>query len=176
MTVSNTGSQPSPVTSFNDTTGISGHADGTFTNEAGKIIPPTAESGRFNAYSKELLPPDKSLLSGSLSPRLDLGIQPYATKAFDTSFLTTPTSPPMPDWMKYAGVTGSMQAGGGLLSGYLAGATAEEKLNFEKLKNEQDQAQRTNITNVRSAYAPQIQFQGGGPVIVPRAPAGLINA
>jgi hypothetical protein len=82
----------------------------------------------------------------------------------------------MPDWMKYAAVTGTMQAGGGLLSGYLAGATAEEKLNFEKLKNEQDQAQRTNISNVRSAYAPQIQFQGGGPVIVPRPPAGLINA
>ena len=177
MTVSNTGSQPSPVTSFNDTTGISGHADGTFTNEAGKLIPsnavPADMNGRgvlldtFTDYTK--------IKPGALDPLGFYGGDMGGRGVLAPGINPTPTEAGIPDWMKYAGATGAMQAGGGLLSGYLAGATAEEKLNFEKLKNEQDQAQRTGITNVRSAYAPLVQFQGGGPVIVPRAPAGLIN-
>ena len=125
--------------------------------------------GGFNKFSQPLPAGDNLFQQGFGNQ----GIPPLVA-GLDPTF-TRDAAVGIPDWMKYAGATGAMQAGGGLLSGYLAGATAEERLNFEKLKNEQDQAQRTGITNVRSAYAPQVQFQSGGPVIVPRPPAGLIN-
>lgn len=73
----------------------------------------------------------------------------------------------MPEWAKYAASTSAAQGLTGLASGYFAGLSAEEKLEFEKMVNDQRQ-QQVNLINTRSAYAPRVSFN--------RAPGGLVNA
>lgn len=73
----------------------------------------------------------------------------------------------MPEWAKYAAMTTGAQGLTGLASGYYQGLSAEEKLKFEKLVNDQRQ-QQVNLINTRSAYAPRVTFN--------RAPGGLVNA
>lgn len=74
----------------------------------------------------------------------------------------------MPDWMKYSVMTSGMQALSGAAAGWFQGASAEERLEFEKLVNAQRQGQ-VELTNQRGAYAPNLSF-------TPRpGPAGVIN-
>lgn len=73
----------------------------------------------------------------------------------------------MPEWAKYAAMTSGVQGLTGLASGYYQGLSAEEKLKFEKLVNDQRQ-QQVEVMNTRSAYAPRVRFN--------RAAGGLVNA
>jgi hypothetical protein len=68
----------------------------------------------------------------------------------------------MPDWMKYAGMTTAGQGISGAAAGWFQGASAEEKLNFEKLVNEQNRAQIA-YQNKNNQYAPLLTFVGGPP-------------
>ena len=83
----------------------------------------------------------------------------------------TPAAPgmwaSMPEWAKYAAMTSGAQGLTGLASGYFQGLSAEEKLKFEKLVNDQHQ-QQVQLMNTRSSYAPRVSFN--------RAPGGLVNA
>jgi hypothetical protein len=90
---------------------------------------------------------------------------------FKAASPATPAAPgmwaSMPEWAKYAAMTSGAQGLTGLASGYFQGLSAEEKLKFEKLVNDQRQ-QQVNLTNTRSAFAPRVSFN--------RAPGGLVNA
>lgn len=75
----------------------------------------------------------------------------------------------MPDYMKYAAITTGTQGLSGLASGYYQGLSAEEKLNFEKLVNQQNQNQ-VQYLNKNNAYAPLVKFN-----TQPNPTTGLIN-
>lgn len=93
------------------------------------------------------------------------------TDPFKAASPATPAAPgmlaSMPEWAKYAAMTSGAQGLTGLASGYFQGLSAEEKLKFEKLVNDQHQ-QQVNLMNTRSSYAPRVSFN--------RAPGGLVNA
>lgn len=74
----------------------------------------------------------------------------------------------MPDWMKMSMMTTGGQGVAGMASGYFAGASAEEKLEFEKLINAQRQGQ-VDLQNRNANYVPKLRFNG------PVGPAGIIN-
>ena len=74
----------------------------------------------------------------------------------------------MPDYLKYSMLTTGGQGVAGLASGYFAGASAEEKLEFDKLVNQQRQDQ-VNLQNKNASYVPRVRFNG------PTGPAGLLN-
>jgi hypothetical protein len=75
----------------------------------------------------------------------------------------------MPEWMKYATITTGMQGVSGLASGWFAGASAEEKLEFEKLVNAQRE-QQVQVQNKNAGYAPLLNFKNVA------GPAGVLNA
>lgn len=71
----------------------------------------------------------------------------------------------LPDWAKYSAVTSGIQGLTGLAAGYYQGLSAEERLNFDKMieQNKQNQIQYLNKNN---AYAPKVTFN---------KPAGALN-
>lgn len=98
----------------------------------------------------------------------------FQTSTFNPNPLSgmAPKEPPsmwasMPEWARYAATTSGMQGLTGLASGYFQGLSAEEKLEFEKMVNNQRQ-QQVDLMNTRSSYAPRVSFN--------RAPGGLVNA
>ncbi len=74
----------------------------------------------------------------------------------------------MPDWMKMSMMTTAGQGLSGMLSGYMAGTSAEEQLEFQKLVNAQRQGQ-VDLMNQRTSYAPLVSFK-------PKTgPAGMVQ-
>lgn len=66
----------------------------------------------------------------------------------------------LPDWIKYSAMTAGMQGISGAAAGWYQGASAEERLEFDKLMNAQRQGQ-VEYLNRNNAYAPLLQFTGG---------------
>lgn len=120
-----------------------------------------------------------SMVAGGQVPQgnLNLGVpDQFQTATFNPNPLTgagaaTPAPPSMwasmPEWAKYSAMTTGMQGLTGLASGYYQGLSAEEKLKFEKMVNDQHQ-QQVNLMNTRSSYAPRVSFN--------RPKGGLVNA
>ena len=63
----------------------------------------------------------------------------------------------IPDWVKYSGMNTAGQCLSGAASGWYAGASAEQKLEFDKLMNEQRQNQ-VQYLNKNNTYAPLLSF------------------
>jgi hypothetical protein len=63
----------------------------------------------------------------------------------------------IPDWSKPALLTTAAQGISGLASGYFTGQSAEEKLEYERLVNEQNERQR-QLLNRQGSYAPLVEF------------------
>lgn len=74
----------------------------------------------------------------------------------------------LPELGKYAILAGGTQLIAGGASGMFAGMSAQQKLNLEKLINEQNQTQRQRL-NTQNAYVPKLNF-GYTP-----GPAGLLT-
>ena len=72
----------------------------------------------------------------------------------------------IPDWVKLAGMTTAGQGLSGAAAGWFQGASAEQRIEFEKLINEQNRNQ-INYQNKNNQYAPLLSFAGG-----PAGPAG----
>ena len=72
----------------------------------------------------------------------------------------------IPDWVKLAGMTTGGQGLSGAAAGWFQGASAEQRIEFEKLINEQNRNQ-INYQNKNNQYAPLLSFAGG-----PAGPAG----
>ena len=72
----------------------------------------------------------------------------------------------LPDWQKAQLVTTGAQGVTGLASGFFEGLSAEERLQFDQLINQQNQSQREYL-NTNNAYAPRLTF-------TPKPVTGLI--
>lgn len=71
----------------------------------------------------------------------------------------------MPDYMKYATVTGGVATLPGVMGGLFKGLSAEEQLNFEKMVNQQRENQ-VQYQNKNNQYSPLVKFS---------RPTGFIN-
>lgn len=71
----------------------------------------------------------------------------------------------MPDYMKYATVTGGIASLSGVMGGFFNGLSAEEQLNFEKMVNQQRENQ-VQYQNKNNQYSPLVKFS---------RPTGFIN-
>lgn len=67
----------------------------------------------------------------------------------------------MPDWMKYSVATTGAQGLSGLAAGYYQGLSAEERLKFDQLINQQNQNQ-VQYLNKNNQYAPLVTFNRPG--------------
>lgn len=68
----------------------------------------------------------------------------------------------VPDWVKFSAMTTGAQGLSGAAAGWYQGASAEQRLEFDKLINQQRQNQ-VQYQNQNNAYAPLLQFQGAKP-------------
>jgi len=64
----------------------------------------------------------------------------------------------MPEWAKYAAMTSGAQGLTGLAAGYFQGLSAEDQLEFQKLVNQQNQAQQ-QYQNQNNQYSNVISFK-----------------
>ena len=64
----------------------------------------------------------------------------------------------IPDWVKFSAMTTGAQGVTGALAGWYQGASAEQRLEFDKLQNQQRQNQ-IDYLNRNNQYAPLLQFR-----------------
>lgn len=83
------------------------------------------------------------------------GIGGAATEAAKKTAETT-----LPDWIKMSALTTGAQGLSGAAAGWYQGASAEEKLEFDRLQAQRAQNQ-VDLLNRNNAYAPILQFRGG---------------
>ncbi len=126
--------------------------------------PPVATDVAQTAYQGALAQANPGQLStfGQSNLNYLTGTQPYQPLSFSVPQTTAKGLwEGLPDWAKTSliasGVQGIGSIGGGVLSGHFAGLSAEQRLEFEKLINEQNQQQRA-LYNTRGGYSPLVTF------------------
>lgn len=128
----------------------------TATPMPGAVAPPVAPTtpGYEGLVNMHPSAPTQSAMFGNPDQFNVMGAYGTATgpAAPSGSFLSN-----IPDWVKYSGMNTAGQGLSGAASGWYAGASAEQKLEFDKLMNEQRQNQ-VQYLNKNNTYAPLLSF------------------